>query len=107
MKAVKQGEVYLPYDTNFVFAEVNGDRVFWEVEENGQMKVIRVDKKCIGKMISTKSAGSDKRDDITHEYKHPEGKVEEHFSLKKVTQAMYCYYITNVVSQRRFLVSFG
>ena len=77
MKAVKQGEVYLPYDTNFVFAEVNGDRVFWEVEENGQMKVIRVDKKCIGKMISTKAAGSDKRDDITHEYKHPEGKVNK------------------------------
>ena len=83
MKAVKQGEVYLPYDTNFVFAEVNGDRVFWEVEENGQMKVIRVDKKCIGKMISTKAAGSDKRDDITHEYKHPEGRVEEHFQTSQ------------------------
>jgi len=77
VKAVKQGEVYLPYDTNFVFAEVNGDRVFWEVEENGQMKVIRVDKKCIGKMISTKAIGSDKRDDITHEYKHPEGSIHE------------------------------
>jgi len=77
VKAVKQGAVYLPYDTNFVFAEVNGDRVFWEVEESGQMKVIRVDRKCIGKMISTKAVGSDKRDDITHEYKHPEGKVEE------------------------------
>ena len=82
VKAVKQGEVYLPYDTSFVFAEVNGDRVFWEVEENGQMKVIRVDKKCIGKMISTKAAGSDNRDDITHEYKHPEGKVEEHFKCR-------------------------
>lgn len=59
-----------------MFAEVNGDRVFWEVEENGQMKVIRVDKKCIGKIISTKAVGSDKRDDITHEYKHPEGKLK-------------------------------
>ena len=89
VKAVKQGEVYLPYDTNFVFAEVNGDRVFWEVEENGQMKVIRVDKKCIGKMISTKAAGSDKRDDITHEYKHPEGKAEKQFSTR--TQAVHFY----------------
>lgn len=75
MKAVKQGEVYLPYDSSFVFAEVNGDRVFWEVEENGPMNVIRVDKKCIGKMISTKAVGSDSREDITHEYKHPEGKI--------------------------------
>lgn len=73
VKAVKQGEVYLPYDTSFVFAEVNGDRVFWEVEENGPMKPIRVDKKCIGKLISTKAVGSDDREDITHEYKHPEG----------------------------------
>ncbi|XP_078360107.1 coagulation factor XIII A chain-like isoform X1 [Oculina patagonica] len=77
VKAVKQGEVYLPFDTNFVFAEVNGDRVFWEVEENGEMNVIRVDKKCIGKMISTKAVGSDQRDDITHEYKHPEGSIQE------------------------------
>lgn len=88
MKAVKQGEVYLPYDTNFVFAEVNGDRVFWEVEENGQMKVIRVDKKCIGKMISTKAVGSDKRDDITHEYKHPEGKVEENLSRENLSDVL-------------------
>lgn len=77
VKAVKQGAVYLPYDTSFVFAEVNGDRVFWEVQENGPMKVIRVDKKCIGKMISTKAVGSDDRDDITLEYKHPEGKSNE------------------------------
>lgn len=75
--------MYLPFDTNFVFAEVNGDRVFWEVEENGPMKVIRVDKKCIGKLISTKAVGSDKRDDITHEYKHPEGKLEENCLQEK------------------------
>ncbi|XP_022782995.1 coagulation factor XIII A chain-like isoform X1 [Stylophora pistillata] len=77
VKAIKQGEVYLPFDTSFVFAEVNGDRVFWEVAERGSMKVIRVDKKCIGKMISTKAEGSDDRDDITHQYKHPEGSVQE------------------------------
>ncbi|XP_073239325.1 coagulation factor XIII A chain-like [Porites lutea] len=77
VKAVKQGEVYLPYDTSFVFAEVNGDRVFWEVEEDGPMKPIRVDKKCIGKLISTKAVGSDDREDITHEYKHPEGSIAE------------------------------
>ena len=75
MKAIKQGEVYLPFDSSFVFAEVNGDRVFWEVGENGSMKVIRIDKKCIGKMISTKAVGSDDRDDVTHQYKHPEGKL--------------------------------
>ena len=76
MKAVKQGEVYLPFDTSFVFAEVNGDRVFWEVEENGPMKVIHVDTKFVGKMISTKAVGRNvmTREDITNQYKHPEGK---------------------------------
>ena len=74
VKAVKQGEVYPLFDTSFVFAGVNGDRVFWEVEDNGPTKVIRVDKKCIGKMISTKAAGSDNMEDITYEYKHSEGK---------------------------------
>ncbi|XP_067035423.1 coagulation factor XIII A chain-like isoform X2 [Acropora muricata] len=77
VKAIKQGEVYLPYDTSFVFGEVNGDRVFWEVEDDGPMKVLRVDTKCVGKMISTKAVGSDIREDITHEYKHPEGSSQE------------------------------
>ncbi|XP_068710893.1 protein-glutamine gamma-glutamyltransferase K-like [Montipora foliosa] len=77
VRSVKQGEVYLPYDTSFVFGEVNGDRVFWEVEEGGPMKVIRVDTKCVGKLISTKAVGNDAREDITHEYKHPEGSSQE------------------------------
>ena len=31
VKAIKEGLVYLPYDTKFIFAEVNGDRVHWLV----------------------------------------------------------------------------
>ena len=73
MNAIKQGEVYLPFDTSFVFAEVNGDRVFWEVKEDGSMDVIGVDKKCIGKMIITKAVGKNDREDITNNYKHSEG----------------------------------
>ena len=87
MRSVKQGEVYLPYDTSFVFGEVNGDRVFWEVEEGGPMKVIRVDTKCVGKMISTKAVGNDSREDITHEYKHPEGKPACPSALMSSTDA--------------------
>lgn len=49
-----------------MFVEVNGDCVFWEVGENGFMKVIRIDKKCIGKMISIKVVGSDDRDDVIY-----------------------------------------
>lgn len=34
-------------------------------------------KTYIGKYISTKMVGEDKREDITHLYKHPEGSEEE------------------------------
>ncbi|EDO43696.1 predicted protein, partial [Nematostella vectensis] len=73
VKAVKNGEVYVPYDTKFVFAEVNGDRVYWDVHSDGEMEVYRIDKQSIGKNISTKAVGSDEREDITHLYKFPEG----------------------------------
>lgn len=74
LKAVKKGEVYLPYDTAFVFAEVNGDRVYWNVKKSdGSMKAFSVDKKYVGNSISTKAVGSEEREDITHDYKYPEG----------------------------------
>ena len=71
---MKKGEVYLPYDTAFVFAEVNGDRVYWDVKKaDGSMTATNVDKNCIGNSVSTKTPGSEEREDITHEYKYPEG----------------------------------
>ena len=71
--AVKNGEVYLPYDTGFVFAEVNGDRVYWDVDDDdGSMQAAYVDTYSIGKSISTKAPGSASRLDVTSEYKHPE-----------------------------------
>lgn len=74
LKAVKKGEVYLPYDTAFVFAEVNGDRVYWNVKKSdGSMKAFSVDKKYVGNSISTKAVGSEEIEDITHDYKYPEG----------------------------------
>ena len=31
LAAVKKGHVYLNFDVGFIFAEVNGDKVEWEV----------------------------------------------------------------------------
>lgn len=74
VNAVKNGEVYLPYDTGFVFAEVNGDRVYWDVEDDdGSMRAAYVDTNSIGKFISTKEPGVDARLDVTNAYKYPEG----------------------------------
>jgi len=74
VNAVKNGEVYLPYDTGFVFAEVNGDRVYWNVEDDdGSMKAAYVDTNSIGKQISTKEPGVNARLDLTNAYKYREG----------------------------------
>uniref|UniRef100_A0A8C1VFP6 Protein-glutamine gamma-glutamyltransferase K n=1 Tax=Cyprinus carpio TaxID=7962 RepID=A0A8C1VFP6_CYPCA len=80
--AVRSGQVFLKYDTPFVFAEVNSDVVFWQRTACGTFAVIHVDKNAVGHCISTKAVGSDKRVDITHHYKHPEGSEEERHAVE-------------------------
>lgn len=45
LSAIKQGEVNVPYDGKFAFAEVNGDEVKWRIDENGKSNVIDI-KRC-------------------------------------------------------------
>ncbi|XP_077074427.1 protein-glutamine gamma-glutamyltransferase K [Siphateles boraxobius] len=80
--AIRSGQTFLKYDTGFVFAEVNSDKVYWQRKTNGTFDVIRVDKSAVGHCISTKDVGSDKRVDITHLYKHPEGSSEERTAVE-------------------------
>ncbi|XP_010000940.1 PREDICTED: protein-glutamine gamma-glutamyltransferase K, partial [Chaetura pelagica] len=71
--AVRNGEVFLKYDTPFVFAEVNSDKVYWQRQPGGAFRVVHVEEGAIGRRISTLGAGGGARLDITHQYKHPEG----------------------------------
>ena len=81
VNAIKNGEVYLPYDTGFIFAEVNGDCVYWDVDDDdGSMKAPFIEMDSIGKCIITKMPGSSARLDVTRGYKHPEGKLSR-FSI--------------------------
>ena len=74
VKAIKNGEVYLSYDTDFIFAEVNADQVYWQVGEGGELKAIEIDERSTGKYISTQKPGTfTERSDLTNNYKHPEG----------------------------------
>ncbi|XP_063969739.1 protein-glutamine gamma-glutamyltransferase 4-like [Lytechinus pictus] len=84
--AVKRGLVNQGHDTRFVFAEVNADRVTWEVRKrkhnpddpmSASFKHIGLSNNSVGKNISTKAVGSDARNDVTSEYKFPEGSAEE------------------------------
>ncbi|XP_061300038.1 protein-glutamine gamma-glutamyltransferase K-like, partial [Pezoporus flaviventris] len=85
VEAVKNGEVFLKYDTPFVFAEVNSDKVYWQRQPNGTFTVVHVEEGAIGRRISTVGPGSGARLDITHLYKHPEGSAEERRAVSTAT----------------------
>ncbi|XP_021352746.1 hemocyte protein-glutamine gamma-glutamyltransferase-like isoform X2 [Mizuhopecten yessoensis] len=88
LMAIKNGDINVPYDGHFIFAEVNADVVFWQISENDQKKKMGVRTQSVGQHLSTykpKCRGetdtsdifspcTDKRwEDITSEYKHKEG----------------------------------
>ncbi|NXK11672.1 TGM2 glutamyltransferase, partial [Herpetotheres cachinnans] len=76
VRAIKEGDLQLKYDIPFVFAEVNADMVYWVVKHDGSQKK-STQSSLVGKNISTKSVGRDSREDITHNYKYPEGSEKE------------------------------
>lgn len=64
----------LDFDSPFVFAEVNADRVTWTYNTTtGETKRLYSETKSIGQFTSTKAVGSYARQDVTSSYKYPEG----------------------------------
>uniref|UniRef100_A0A8C5AC86 Protein-glutamine gamma-glutamyltransferase 2 n=1 Tax=Gadus morhua TaxID=8049 RepID=A0A8C5AC86_GADMO len=82
VKAVKEGELATKYDAPFVFAEVNADKVDYIRQADGSNKKM-TSFTGVGQKISTKSVGNDRREDITHLYKYPEGSEEERETFRK------------------------
>ncbi len=85
VKSIKEGNVFLGYDAKFIFAEVNGDRFDWLVEDrvdNARLISRAPGTSSVGWFISTKAVGSSARMDITGEYKYPEGETLYGISLK-------------------------
>ncbi|TRY99706.1 hypothetical protein DNTS_025243 [Danionella cerebrum] len=82
LAAIRSGQVYLKYDTPFVFAEVNSDKIYWQRNLDGTFSQIYVEKKAVGHFISTKAVGSDLRADVTDLYKYPEGSDEERIAVE-------------------------
>ncbi|XP_072413070.1 protein-glutamine gamma-glutamyltransferase 2-like [Chiloscyllium punctatum] len=77
VKAIKEGEVDMQYDAPFVFAEVNASCVNWLVFENGEEMKLDSNESHVGHKISTKKCGFDEREDVTSNYKYPDGSMEE------------------------------
>lgn len=72
VRAIKEGELTFKYDAPFVFAEVNADVINFMKKKDGSISKV-TNTTSVGQKISTKSVGSDTREDITHLYKYPEG----------------------------------
>ncbi|XP_061583720.1 protein-glutamine gamma-glutamyltransferase 2 [Cololabis saira] len=82
VRAIKEGELMSKYDASFVFAEVNADVITFMKKKDGSTSKVTTTT-FVGQKISTKSVGSDNREDITHLYKYPEGSDEEREAFKK------------------------
>ncbi|XP_037096972.1 protein-glutamine gamma-glutamyltransferase 2-like [Syngnathus acus] len=83
LKAIKEGELTKKYDTPFIFAEVNADVENLVRLSSGKYVKIGGSTNHVGRFISTKAVGSDERQDITDEYKYPEGSKEERKVFEK------------------------
>ncbi|KAM9796559.1 protein-glutamine gamma-glutamyltransferase K-like isoform 1-T1 [Syngnathus typhle] len=82
LAAIRSGQVFLKHDAQFVFAEVNSDKIYWQRNPDGTFSKIHSEKKVVGHLISTKAVGSEQRSDITHLYKHPEGTAAERIAVE-------------------------
>ncbi|XP_063819264.1 protein-glutamine gamma-glutamyltransferase 5-like [Pseudophryne corroboree] len=87
VKAIKEGEVDLSYDSSFVFSMVNADCVSWTIYGKKKEKHF-CDPHLIGYRISTKCVGSDEREDITLSYKNEEGSIEERKAFQKALRRL-------------------
>lgn len=100
VKAVKHGEIMRPYDCNFLYSEVNADKLFWRYNGPFQpVKLIRKDTLSIGHLISTKAVKKWERDDVTSSYKFEEKTDEERNTmlkaLKQSRHAFSRYYLND------------
>ncbi|XP_040921592.1 coagulation factor XIII A chain-like [Toxotes jaculatrix] len=75
--AIKEGLLCHPFDSGFVFAEVNSDVIFLKRDRYGTLTPFRVDKTHVGQAVYTKAVGGTSPLDITHNYKYPEGSAED------------------------------
>uniref|UniRef100_A0A7N5P7M7 Erythrocyte membrane protein band 4.2 n=1 Tax=Ailuropoda melanoleuca TaxID=9646 RepID=A0A7N5P7M7_AILME len=86
VKAVKEGTLSLTPGVSELFATVNASCVVWKCREDGALELTNSNTKYVGNNISTKGVGSNRCEDITQNYKYPEGSLQEKEVLEKVQE---------------------
>ncbi|XP_008845065.1 erythrocyte membrane protein band 4.2 [Nannospalax galili] len=84
VRAVKEGDLQLAPAVSDLFAAVNASCVVWKCCEDGKLELTNSNTKYVGNNISTKGVGSDRCEDITQNYKYPEGSLQEKEVLERV-----------------------
>ncbi|XP_077192303.1 protein-glutamine gamma-glutamyltransferase E-like [Paroedura picta] len=89
LTAIKEGDVNLKYDSPFVFAEVNADRIAWTHNmSTGETKTLYTETKSVGQFTSTKAVGTYARVDVTSNYKYAEGSAKERTVFEKAREKL-------------------
>ncbi|NXH20912.1 EPB42 protein, partial [Bucco capensis] len=83
VQAIKEGDTEVNYDVCNFFAAINAKCMVWIQKADDTLRPALGNTKYTGNNISTKSVGSDRCEDITHNYKHPEGSLQEKEVLDK------------------------
>ncbi|NWI31880.1 EPB42 protein, partial [Sula dactylatra] len=83
VKAIKEGDTEVDYDVCYFFAAINAKCQVWIQKAGDALRPALSGTKYTGNNISTKSVGSERCEDITHNYKYPEGSLQEKEVLDK------------------------
>ncbi|NWV40334.1 EPB42 protein, partial [Grantiella picta] len=86
--AIKEGDTQVDYDVGYFFAAINAKCQVWIHKADDTLKPAFGGTKYTGNYISTKSVGSERCEDITHNYKYPEGSLQEKKVLDKACRNM-------------------
>ncbi|XP_070094415.1 protein 4.2 isoform X2 [Equus caballus] len=88
IRAVKEGTLELTPEltpaVSDLFATVNASCVVWKCRKDGTLELTASSTKYVGNNISTKGVGVDRCEDITQNYKYPEGSPQEKEVLERV-----------------------
>ncbi|XP_023590971.1 protein 4.2 isoform X1 [Trichechus manatus latirostris] len=83
VRAVKEGKLTLTPAAADVFAAVNAKCMVWKRHDDATLELTASNTKYVGDNISTKGVGSEHCEDITQNYKYPEGSLEEKKVLER------------------------
>ncbi|NWV22231.1 EPB42 protein, partial [Origma solitaria] len=93
--AIKEGDTQVDNDVSYFFAAINAKCQVWIHKADDTLKPAFGGTKYTGNNISTKSVGSERCEDITHNYKYPEGSLQEKKVLDKAYRNMKELETTN------------